>query len=147
MATGTGSMILAMRIEDHLAIERLCADFAHELDRGTAEGFAALFVQDATYTHGTRVLNGRDALLQFAQNRFANGPRTSRHVVTGLRIDFEGEDSATGISCCTTFSAAGEAPIASTVPAIVADFVDVYRRVDGVWLFAERTIYPAFKAA
>lgn len=138
---------MGTRIEDHMAIERLCADFAHELDRGTAEGFAALFTQDAIYTHGARILSGRDNLLQFAKNRLASGPRTSRHVITGLRIDFETEDRATGVSCCTTFSAAGEAPIASTIPAGVADFIDQYRRIDGVWLFAHRTIHPAFKAA
>jgi hypothetical protein len=33
------------------------------------------------------------------------------------------------------------------VPAIVADFEDVYTLVDGRWLFAERHIRPMFKAA
>jgi hypothetical protein len=46
-----------------------------------------------------------------------------------------------------TFSAPGLPPISSTVPAIVADFDDVYA-FDGVrWRFAERHIRPMFRAA
>lgn len=132
---------------DRLAIERLNADFAHELDRGTPEGFVALFTPDALYVRGDRRLVGQKAILRFATDRLSDGPRTSRHVVSGLRVDFQGEEQATGISCCTTFSAAGTPPIASTVPALVADFDDVYVRVDGRWLFRERHILAQFEAA
>ncbi|HWI85864.1 MAG TPA: nuclear transport factor 2 family protein [Sphingomonas sp.] len=132
------------RIADLLAIERLNADFAHELDRGTPEGFAQLFSEAALYTHGPRIMQGRAAIRRFAEDRLAAGPRTSRHVISGLRIDFEAE-GARGISTCTTFSAAGAAPIASTIPSIVADFADVYVRDGERWLFAERHIHPQFK--
>ena len=135
------------RFGDLVAIERLTLAFCHELDRGTAEGFAALFVADAFYAHGARESHGRDAILAFARNRTASGPRTSRHVPAGLRIDFTGTDEATGISCCTTFAASAQPPVASTVPILVADFADRYRREDGGWRFIERRITPIFVPA
>jgi len=133
------------RFEDRAAIERLNADFGHELDRGTANGFVALFTPDAIYTNGPRVLHGRDAIHAFFVSRTATGPRTSRHVMTGLRIDFEAADSARGISICTTFSAEGVPEIPSTHAAIVADFEDRYVRVEGRWLFQSRNIVPIFR--
>ena len=144
---GPCAMTATVRIKDRLAIERLNADFAHQLDRGTADGFIALFTVDAVYVRGARVLRGRDALKDFYMSRTATAPRTSRHVVTGLRIDFESADRARGISVCTTFSMPGEPEIASTIPASVADFEDSYVRTDGVWLFAARNIVPIFTAA
>lgn len=134
-------------MSDLEAIIRLTNDFGHELDRGTADGFAALFTDDALYTFGERVTNGRDAIRAFYVNRTVNGPRVSRHVATGLRVDFASETRATGISVCSTFSAAGEGVIDSTVFAVVADFEDVYVKEDGHWLFAERHIIAVFRAA
>jgi hypothetical protein len=140
-------MTLPERFEDVLAIEQLNGAFCFELDRGTPEGFAALFVEDAFYTHGTRESRGREAILMFARSRTATAPRTARHVPAGLRIMFEGEDSATGISCCTTFAASALPPIASTIPVLVADFQDRYVKHGGAWLFAERRIVPIFTPA
>ena len=134
------------RIRDQLAIERLNADFGHELDRGTSDGFAALFTPDALYTHGARILRGRDAIRAFFISRTAEGSRTSRHVVTGLRIDFQSPSEAVGVSVCTTFSMPGLPEIASTIPAIVADFEDRYVLTDDGWRFAARNIVPIFRA-
>lgn len=135
------------RPADRQAIARLGDDFCHELDRGTVEGFAALFMPDALYTHGARILRGIEQIREFYSGRTRDGPRTSRHMVTGLRVDFTGEMSARGLSVCMTFSAPGLPPISSTVPAIVADFEDRYT-FDGVrWRFAERHIHPMFRAA
>ncbi|MBA2933976.1 nuclear transport factor 2 family protein [Sphingomonas sp. CGMCC 1.13654] len=135
------------RIDDRLAIERLTSDFGHALDRGNVEAFVNVFIPDAVYTNGTRVLVGHAALRDFFLARAAAGPRTSRHMVTGLRIDFVGDADARGLSICATFSAAGTAEIPCTIPAIVADFVDRYQRLDGHWRIAERTVIPLFRAS
>ena len=135
---------LPERLADLIAIERLNHSFCHELDRGTPEGFAALFVADAFYAHAGRESHGRDAILAFARGRTAAGPRTSRHIPSGLQISFEGSDRATGISCCTTFAASALPPVASTLPILVADFADIYVCRDAVWCFAERRITPIF---
>jgi uncharacterized protein (TIGR02246 family) len=135
------------RSADRRAIEQLNDDFGHQLDRGDVEGFVALFTDDALYTNGPRVLRGGQQIRQFYIDRTRDGPRTSRHFVSGLRIEFTGESSARGLSAAFTFSASGSPPIDSTIPAIVADFEDVYA-FDGVrWRFAERHIVPLFRAA
>jgi uncharacterized protein (TIGR02246 family) len=134
------------RRADRLAIARLNDDFCHELDRGDVDAFVGLFAADALYVNGPRILRGHDAIREFFIGRTRDGPRTSRHVASGLRIDFQDEARATGISVCVTFSAAGPAPIDSTLPAIVADFEDVYVLMDGSWRFAERHIKPMFRS-
>ena len=134
------------RAADRQAIEQLNDDFCHQLDRGNVEGFIALFTEDAIYTHGPRALRGAPQIRQFYLDRTRNGPRISRHFTQGLRIEFTGERSARGLSAAFTFSADGAPPIDSTVPAVVADFQDVYA-FDGVrWRFAERHIVPLFRA-
>jgi uncharacterized protein (TIGR02246 family) len=135
------------RLSDRLAIQQLNDDFCHELDRGDADGFVALFTPEALYTNGPRILRGTDQIREFYVSRTRDGPRTSRHFTTGLRIVFQDEKSARGLSACLTFAAPGVPPIESTVPAIVADFDDLYVLRDGKWQFAERHIRPMFKAA
>jgi hypothetical protein len=135
------------RAADRQAIAQLNSDFGYELDRGSVDGFAALFAADALYTHGARVLRGEAQIREFYMSRTRNGPRTSRHFATGLRIDFTGDTTARGWSTCITFSAPGVPPIESTIPAIVADFEDRYA-FDGVrWRFSERHILPMFRVA
>jgi hypothetical protein len=138
---------LPERQGDRRAITQLNDDFCHELDRGTLEGFVALFAADALYTHGPRVLRGTARIGEFYASRTRDGPRTSRHMTTGLRIEFTGPTTAHGLSVCMTFSAPGLPPIQSTVPAIVADFDDVYTFDGTRWHFAERHIRPIFRTA
>jgi hypothetical protein len=134
------------RAADRHAIEQLNDDFCHQLDRGNVEGFVSLFTEDALYSNGPRALRGEQQIRQFYLDRTRNGPRTSRHFTQGLRIEFTGEKSARGLSAAFTFSAVGSAPIESTIPALVADFQDVYA-FDGLrWRFAERHIVPLFRA-
>ena len=135
------------RAADRRAIEQLNDDFCHQLDRGNVDGFVALFTEDALYANGPRVLRGEREIRQFYIDRTRGGPRTSRHFTQGLRIEFTGESSAKGLSAAFTFSADGSPPIESTIPAVVADFQDVYA-FDGVrWRFAERNIVVLFRAA
>ena len=135
------------RSADRHAIAQLNDNFCHELDRGDAAGFIALFTADALYTNGPRILRGTDEIRRFYIDRTRDGPRTSRHFTQGLRVHFTDEVTACGVSACMTFSAPGLPPIASTIPAVVADFEDVYTFDGGQWLFAERHILVMFRAA
>jgi uncharacterized protein (TIGR02246 family) len=139
--------VSSVRADDRRSIAQLNDDFCHELDRGSAEGFMALFMPEALYTHGARALRGLEQIREFYLGRTRDGPRTSRHMTTGLRVDFTGPASARGLSVCMTFAAPGPPPIQSTVAAIVADFEDVYAFDGGRWRFAERHIRPQFLAA
>ena len=126
-----------------LAIEDLNAAFAHHLDHGDIDALVDLFTEDALYTHGARRSQGRDEIETLFRNRVAKGPRTSRHLYSGLRIEIESATDATGSSVCLSFAADGLPPLPAR-PFLVADFIDRYQCDDGRWRFAERHIERVF---
>jgi len=127
-----------------LALEDLNSAFAHHLDQGEIDRLVDLFTADAVYTHGERVSEGRDEIEALFLRRQANGPRTSRHLISGLRITIASPTDATGSSVCLSFAADGRPPLPAK-PFLVADFIDRYRlESDGRWRFAERHIHRVF---
>jgi ketosteroid isomerase-like protein len=130
---------------DRRAITALNDDFCHELDRGTVAGLVALFMPDAVYSREERVSSGQAEIRALFEARTAGGPRTSRHLTSGLRIAFTGSDQAVGLSICTVYTAAGMPPVSGTLPGAVADFEDVYMRTEDGWRFARRHIRTIFQ--
>jgi ketosteroid isomerase-like protein len=127
-----------------LALEDLNTAFAHHLDHGEIDALIDLFTADALYTHGDRVSRGRAEIERLFRDRAAKGPRTSRHLLSGLRLAIESATAATGSSVCLSFAADGLPPKPAK-PFLVADFEDRYRRDDdGRWRFAERHIHRVF---
>ena len=138
-------MDITERLADRLAIERLNHDFGYHLDHGGEDAFVDLFTPDAIYRSGAAIRDGHETIRAFFADRAAAG-RLSRHVLTGLRIDFLSLDRATGTSVGTTYAADGPAPVRSTAPFLVGDIADVYVRTDK-WRIAERRITAVFLAA
>lgn len=131
-------------IEIDLALRALNAAAAYHLDHGEIAEFAALFTDDALYTHGERRSEGRAAIEALLKQRTAAGPRTSRHIQSGLRFEIQTPTSARGASVCLAFAANGLPPLPAT-PFLVADFFDRYARGgDGRWRIAERRIERVF---
>ena len=127
-------------------IEDLNADFCHHLDHGDTDALLDLFTPDAHYTHGPRHSQGRAEIAQVFERRTSMGPRTSRHIQSGLRIVVEAADRARASSVCLTFAADGNPPIQAAQPLLVADFDDKYRCCDdGRWRIAERHIRRIFE--
>ena len=134
----------AESISIRLEIEDLNAAFARHLDHNEIGALVDLFTEDAQYTHGERRSAGREEIERLFRNRIAKGPRTSRHLYSGLTISIQSASEATGQSVCLSFAADGEPPLPAR-PFLVADFVDRYRRDDdGRWRFAERHIHRVF---
>jgi transposase InsO family protein len=126
------------------ALEELNSAFAHHLDHGAIDALVDLFTLDALYTHGERVSRGRGEIERLFRSRAAKGPRTSRHLLSGLRLSIESATVASGTSVCLSFAADGLPPLPAR-PFLVADFEDRYRRDDdGRWRFAERHIHRVF---
>lgn len=126
------------------ALEDLNTAFAHHLDHDEIDELVDLFAADALYTHGERISRGRDEIERLFRQRAAKGPRTSRHLLSGLRLSIESATEATGTSVCLSFAADGTPPLPAK-PFLVADFEDRYRRDDdGRWRFAERHIHRVF---
>ena len=137
---------MTTRLADRLAIEDLNAAFAWHLDHGETDALVALFTDDALYTNGARRSQGRGEIAAFFQGRTAAGPRTARHLMTGLRVTFESDARARGTSVWLSFAANGVAPIEHCAPFMVADFLDDYvREADGAWRIARRHIEPVFR--
>lgn len=140
----TGELTDKEALTIRLALEDLNTAFAHHLDHGEIEPLIDLFTADALYTHGERISRGRAEIEQLFRNRAAKGPRTSRHLLSGLRLSIESSTAAAGSSVCLSFAADGLPPKPAN-PFLVADFEDRYRREDdGRWRFAERHIRRVF---
>jgi hypothetical protein len=137
---------------DRAAIEELNACFAQALDRSAPDALADLFTEDACYRSGARELQGRQAIVGFFEDRLASGPRTTRHLCSGLRLFFSDDAampfSAEGESVWISYAANAAPPIDEVVPFMIADFSDVYvLEPDGHWRIARRVIEPVFRNA
>lgn len=134
------------RLADRLAIEELNAAFAYHLDHDEVDALVALFTDDALYTNGSRRSTGRREIEAFFRSRTAEGPRTARHFCSGLRVFFDGPDTARGTSVWLTFARNSLPPIDHTIPILIADFDDLYvRETDGAWRIRRRHIEPIFR--
>lgn len=137
----------AQHREIRLAIEDLNAAFAYHLDHNEIDQLVDLFTEDAVYTMGPRRSVGRSIIQQRFEQRIAGGPRTSRHLYSGLRVSVEAEDLARATSVWMSFAQDGEPPLTPAVPFLVADMEDIYvRSQDGKWRFKERHIHKVFSS-
>jgi hypothetical protein len=130
-----------------LAIDELNAAFAYCLDHQEYDGLRDLFSTDARYTSGGRALEGAGTIAQFFLQRAAiSGPRTTRHMSSGMRMAFTSATSARGSSVWISYACNTEAPVEGITAYLIADFEDVYSfEADGRWRIRERLIRPVFR--
>jgi hypothetical protein len=132
------------RMADRLALRELNDAFAHGLDHNDVDFFLSIFTEDVKYRNGERRLAGRAEMEPFFRARAAAG-RVSRHFWSGLRVDFISDSEARGSVNYMTFAGEGPLPVESTLPFVVSDVRDLYRKQgDGRWLIAEREIDAVF---
>ena len=133
------------RIENRLALEALNCDFCNFLDHGMIEELVDLFTEDAQYSHGARISEGRAQIRKLFAARTADRVRTSRHMQTGLKITLQNSMQAVGQSVCMTFACDGPPPISPATVFLVADFIDEYQLCpDGRWRISKRHIERIF---
>jgi hypothetical protein len=77
------------------ACERLVHEFAHRVDTGARGSIAELFSPEGSWQAGPDPVVGQVALAAYFDRTDSPGPLT-RHVVTNVCIDTEGNDVATG---------------------------------------------------
>ncbi len=131
-----------------LKIEALIAEFAWRIDRGDPATVADLFTADGRYGRGSGERSvGRDAIRAAYAARAGReataGVRTARHLFTNLRLAQRDPDNAEGSCILLLFAADGPPPHPAT-PLLVQDYDDTYRRIDGRWLFASRSVGKVF---
>ena len=138
-------MSTADTASDRLAIRELFDAYAHCADRRDADGQKALFTEDTHFlvymdgegTEPTQELNGREALTPVFDD--LNRYEVTTHFNGQSTIALEG-DRATGESYCLAhhlYTEEGERKL------MVASlrYLDVFVKIDGAWLFAERKLY------
>jgi hypothetical protein len=130
------------------ACERLIVEFIHRLDLGEPSSVAELFTEDGVWhwPHGDRRIEGREALRAYFASRPAD--RLSRRLMTNLLVTVETATTARAVSYLTTYRVDGYTGgmIAPRLPANVGHYEDAFRKVDGHWLLASRTVHLPFGA-
>lgn len=125
---------------------RLCVDFAHHLDARRYGPVLDLFTDDGVLDRMGTVFAGRAELDRFLEAR--SSAVTTRHLCTNIRVDFDGEDDATG-SCYVLFfqgSNEGSTVAKAQSAASVVEYHDSFVRTPAGWRIRERRIRMAIQA-
>ncbi|MFJ8473618.1 nuclear transport factor 2 family protein [Kitasatospora sp. NPDC094011] len=128
------------------ACERIIVDFVHRLDLGDPGSVAELFTPDGFWHWplGERRIEGRGALRAYFASRPAD--RLSRRLMTNILVTVESGETARAVSYLTTYRVDGY-PGGMTeprLPANVGHYEDTFRKTDGTWLLAGRTVFLPF---
>ena len=134
-----------VELADRLAIRELIDAYAHCADRRDADGQKALFTLDThfvVYMEGqgsepTQVLDGRDALTPVFDD--LGRYEATMHFNGQSTIQLDG-DRATGEGYCIAHHLYAEEGTRMLMVAWLR-YLDVFVKVDGAWLFAERELY------
>ena len=143
----SGQPTARSRIEDEAACVRLGVDFAHGLDARHYPAVLQLFAEDGVLDRMGTVFTGQAEIGGFLAARPTG--MTTRHLCTNFRIDFEGDDQATG-ACYVLFfqgtaDANASAPTAVGPPSVV-EYHDRFIRTAAGWRIRERRIRMAIQA-
>ncbi|MFB7241585.1 hypothetical protein CW362_36740 [Streptomyces populi] len=129
------------------ACERLVLELVHRLDLGEPGTVCDLFTSDGVWEwpYDGRRIEGRDALRAYFGSRPAD--RLSRRMCTNILVTVDSPDTATATTYFATYRVDGytEGTLVPTpLPANVGHYEDTFRRTDGVWLIATRTLVLPF---
>ena len=121
------------------ACERLVFDYAWLVDSGAAGQIADLFTEDGQWIAADgRGMHGNDEIRSAFTARQAITRRQSRHVITNVRVDLDGEDRARGTAYLVNYrhdsqSDVAEKPAPGDHPKFVGDYHFTFRRTGAGW--------------
>ena len=122
-------------------------DFAHHLDARRYGPVLDLFTDDGVLDRMGTVFAGRAELDRFLAAR--STAFTTRHLCTNIRVDFDGDDAATGSCYVLFFQGSNEKEaaqsIAQAAPSVV-EYHDRFQRTAAGWRIRERRIRMAIQA-
>ncbi|WP_406054346.1 nuclear transport factor 2 family protein [Streptomyces sp. NBC_01077] len=128
------------------ACERLIIEFVHQLDLGDPSSVADLFTPDGIWEWpaGDRRIAGREALRDYFDGRPAD--RLSRRMCTNILVTVTSPDTAAATTYFATYRVDGysEGMVPPRPPTQVGHYEDTFRKVDGIWLLANRTLFLSF---
>jgi uncharacterized protein (TIGR02246 family) len=143
-----GSAVETMTEEqarDRAAIENLVVTYAHVYDALDADGYAAVFTDDAEFTFGGNTLKGRAAIrnvITSALERRAKAPSTepankSYHSISNTLIEFVNDHEARHRSYWQVVTGPAGGPFSVVNMGV---YEDVIMKRNGEWLIQSRLI-------
>jgi 3-phenylpropionate/cinnamic acid dioxygenase small subunit len=129
--------------QDRSDVMSLIASYAMYIDAGNVDGYVNNFMPDATFQPISRVIQGQEAIREFANNLVSSGraggdPATMRHFLGIPQIKAEGADRCKAQTYCVVFDYNDDKKI--RVP-LVARYEDEIVKHDGKWRFQKRVIH------
>lgn len=134
------------RALETMILQQNAVDYWHVVDMTGGAGVSEMFLEDGVFHAGPgKPLVGRAAIEEFYSWRQDRGARTSRHLITNFRADFEDDSHATTYCVMLLLAADGEPILKSEPPIFVGDQVDrCVKGADGKWRYAERDFRALF---
>ena len=123
-------------------IESVLAEWSWLIDHGKAQEASVFFTHDAEQSIAGVTANGIEAIAQGLKRRAEMTGRTSRHVISNLRLSMSSEASA-DVSWILTLYRSDDANRPAK-PLMVSDVQDRFRKEAGGWKIRSRKIVPVF---
>lgn len=120
-----------------VAIQQLCARYAHFLDQGRSDDAAELFAEDATWD-GTASGIGRREGREAIRAGFAGGAHRYLHLTASHLVEVVDNDRAVGCEYMTATTTDDE----GVVHTGISRLDDSYVRTPAGWRFASRRLVP-----
>lgn len=123
-------------------IESILAEWAWLIDHGRAQEVSVLYTQDAEQSIAGVTRSGIEAIKQGLKHRADMTGRTSRHVVSNLRLSMSSDATIDATWILTLYRSDDANKPAK--PIMVNDVQDSFRREAGGWKIRSRTVVPIF---
>ena len=126
------------RLESRLAMRDLVSDYCHGFDKRDWDRFLAIWWEDCVWEIGPPFgdFEGHAGITEAVKEILWPAWHQSTHFTTNLRVDFEDDDHANGMSDvdCIGTTSDGQAQT------VAATYTDRFERRDGVWKIAKRNV-------
>ena len=128
-----------------LTIRQECADlvarYAKAVNDCDPDTFVSLFAEDATWQRPKAdLMSGHREIREFITDQLSR-ERLLQHVNGSVLVDIEDENNATGWNQTTVYRVLGARaplPLTGTIPEMVVEYRDRYKRIGDLWRFAHR---------
>lgn len=131
------------------SLETLCANAvirtALAVDADDMDAFEAEFTEDCVISLGDKRVAGRATIMAAMRQRSPS--RVTRHLLSQIRVVADGEGEARATAYLTLYDgdrSEGDLPLRLREPALVGEYRDRLRLVEGNWRIAERQIISVF---
>ena len=123
-------------------VEAVLVEWSWLIDHGRAEEAAVLFTPDAEQSIAGVTARGIEAIAQGLKRRAGMTGRTSRHVISNLKLSMS-SDTTVAANWILTLYRSDDANKPAR-PVLVGDVEDVFRKQADGWKISSRKIVPVF---